>query len=123
VTDSVFSLEDPLLTVDDVAAALGLNQQTVRNYIDDGVLPAVRVGNRRVRIRRSALDAFLAAGETPDLVRGVAALEEARRRLARAVKSTEGLSDEERSELAAALDALAGAQQRFADVLAREQSA
>ena len=93
----VFSLEDPLLTVEDVAAALGLNQQTIRNYIDDGVLPAVRVGNRRVRIRRSALDAFVAAGETPDLVRGLAALNEARQRLARALKSTEGLSNEVRS--------------------------
>ena len=118
----VFSLEDPLLTVEDVAAALGLNQQTIRNYIDDGVLPAVRVGNRRVRIRRSALDAFVEAGETPDLVRGLAALDEARQRLARALKSTGGLSNEVRSELAAALDALAGARQRFDDVLAQEQS-
>lgn len=94
----------------------------LKNYIDDGVLRAVRVGNRRVRIRRSALDAFLAAGETPDLVHGLAALDEARQRLARALKSTEGLSNEVRSELAAALDALAGAQQRFDDVLAQEQS-
>lgn len=95
----------------------------LKNYIDDGVLPAVRVGNRRVRIRRSALDAFLAAGETADLVRGLAALDEARRRLAKALKSTERLSNEERSELAAALDALAGPQQRFADVLARSSPA
>jgi Helix-turn-helix domain len=39
VTNPAFSLEDPLLTVDDVAAALGFDQQTVRNYIDDGALP------------------------------------------------------------------------------------
>lgn len=85
MTSPAFSLEDPLLTVDDVAAALGLNEQTIRNYIDDGVLPGVRVGNRRVQMRRSALDAFLAAGETPDLVRGLAALDEARGPLARAL--------------------------------------
>jgi Helix-turn-helix domain len=32
--------------------------------IDRGELPAVRVGKRRVRIRRSELDRFIAAGET-----------------------------------------------------------
>jgi excisionase family DNA binding protein len=43
---------DTFLTVAEVAATLKLNQQTVRNWIDQGSLPAVRVG-RRVRIRRS----------------------------------------------------------------------
>ena len=38
------------------------NQQTVRNWIDRGELPAVRVGQRRVRIRQSELDAFIASG-------------------------------------------------------------
>ena len=42
---------DELLTVAEVAAILKLNQQTVRNWIDQGSLPALRVG-RRVRIRR-----------------------------------------------------------------------
>jgi excisionase family DNA binding protein len=42
---------------------LRLNQQTVRNMIDRGELGAVRVGQRRVRVRQSQLDAFLAAGE------------------------------------------------------------
>jgi excisionase family DNA binding protein len=37
---------------------------TVRNWIDRGELPAVRVGSRRVRIRRSDLDRFLEAGAT-----------------------------------------------------------
>jgi excisionase family DNA binding protein len=51
------------LTVADVAELLQLNQQTVRNWIDQGSLPAVRVG-RRVRIRRSDLDRLLEAGST-----------------------------------------------------------
>jgi excisionase family DNA binding protein len=55
---------DELLTVAEVASLLKLNQQTVRNMIDRGELRAVRVGQRRVRIRQSVLDAFLAAGET-----------------------------------------------------------
>jgi excisionase family DNA binding protein len=50
------------LTVNEVAAALKLNPQTVRNWITDGRLPALRVGQRRVRIRRPDLDAFLSQG-------------------------------------------------------------
>ena len=57
-------MPDELLTVNEVAALLKLNQQTIRNMIDRGDLRAVRVGARRVRIRQSQLDAFLAAGES-----------------------------------------------------------
>jgi excisionase family DNA binding protein len=55
---------DELLTVKEVAELLKLNQQTIRNMIDRGELGHVRVGQRRVRVRRSQLDAFLAAGES-----------------------------------------------------------
>ncbi len=40
---------------------LKLNQQTVRNWIDQGSLPAVRVG-RRVRILRSDFDRLVEGG-------------------------------------------------------------
>jgi excisionase family DNA binding protein len=64
---------DELLTVAEVAELLKLNQQTVRNMIDRGELRAVRVGQRRVRIRQSQLDAFLTAGEmTPEAEPAVA---------------------------------------------------
>ena len=36
--------EESYLTVAEVAATLKLNQQTVRNWIDQGSLPALRVG-------------------------------------------------------------------------------
>ena len=49
---------EEFLTVAEVAELLKINQQTVRNWIDRGELPAVRAG-RRVRIRRSALDQVL----------------------------------------------------------------
>jgi excisionase family DNA binding protein len=50
---------DGFLTVAEVADMLRLNQQTVRNTIDRGELAAVRVGPRRVRIRKSDLDRFI----------------------------------------------------------------
>jgi excisionase family DNA binding protein len=54
---------EEFLTVAEVAELLKLNQQTVRNWIDQGSLPAHRVG-RRVRIRRSDLDRMLEEGYT-----------------------------------------------------------
>ena len=57
------TVPESYLTVAEVAELLKLNQQTVRNWIDQGSLPALRVG-RRVRIRRSDLDRVLEAGST-----------------------------------------------------------
>ena len=51
------------MTVAEVAELLKLNQQTIRNWIDEGRLPAVRIG-RRVRVRRVDLDRVLAQGAT-----------------------------------------------------------
>jgi excisionase family DNA binding protein len=60
--------EESYLTVAEVASTLKLNQQTVRNWIDQGSLPALRVG-RRVRIKRSDFERILAesynAGTAP----------------------------------------------------------
>lgn len=55
-----FSTEE-FLTVAEVAGRLRLNEQTVRNHIDAGKLPAFRIG-RRVRISRSDLDRFVESG-------------------------------------------------------------
>ncbi len=54
-------LRDSFLTVAEVAKTLKLNQQTVRNWIDQGSLPAVRVG-RRVRIKRSDFERVVDEG-------------------------------------------------------------
>jgi excisionase family DNA binding protein len=51
---------EEFLTVAEVAAILKLNQQTVRNWIDAGTLPTVRIG-RRVRIKRSDFDRVVEA--------------------------------------------------------------
>src|SRR3984957_13174233 len=53
--------QESFLTVAEVAELLRLNQQTVRNWIDQGSLPALRVG-RRVRIKQSDLDQLLSDG-------------------------------------------------------------
>jgi excisionase family DNA binding protein len=55
---------DELMTVAEIAAVLKLNQQTIRNWIDQGRLPAIRIG-RRVRIKRSDFKALLATAATP----------------------------------------------------------
>jgi excisionase family DNA binding protein len=52
---------EEFLTVAEVAELLKLNQQTVRNWIDQGSLPALKVG-RRVRIRRSDFERVLEQG-------------------------------------------------------------
>jgi excisionase family DNA binding protein len=59
------NLEESFMTVAEVAEVLKLNQQTVRNWIDQGSLPALRVG-RRVRIRRSDFERLLEEGSTAD---------------------------------------------------------
>jgi excisionase family DNA binding protein len=51
-------VEESYLTVAEVAEKLQLNQQTVRNWIDQGSLPALRIG-RRVRIKRSDFERIL----------------------------------------------------------------
>ncbi len=52
------------MTVAEIAATLRLNQQTIRNWIDQGRLPAVRIG-RRVRIKRSDFEQLLNTAAGP----------------------------------------------------------
>jgi excisionase family DNA binding protein len=50
--------DPPLLTVPEVAEEFQVTAQTIRNWIDQGVLPAVRVG-RAFGIRRADVDGLL----------------------------------------------------------------
>ena len=52
------------MTVAEIAAVLKLNQQTIRNWIDQGRLPAVRIG-RRVRIKRADFEQLLTTAAGP----------------------------------------------------------
>jgi excisionase family DNA binding protein len=51
-------MAETFLTVAQVADELQVTAQTIRNWIDQGVLPAVRVG-RAFRIRREDVDDLL----------------------------------------------------------------
>jgi excisionase family DNA binding protein len=53
-----------LYSVDDVAALLGLHVKTVRGYVRDGRLEAVRIG-RQYRIGADALEAFTGRSVAP----------------------------------------------------------
>jgi excisionase family DNA binding protein len=66
-------MPDEFLAVAEVAELLKLNEQTIRNWIDACKLPATHAGNRRVRIARVDLDAFLDAGSS--VPRGTSQLE------------------------------------------------
>jgi excisionase family DNA binding protein len=124
-------MDEDFLTVAEVAGLLRLNQQTVRNWIEKGSLPAVRVG-RRVRIKRSDLDRILETGandaETGDTHNdanlGSRTQEEtaqaavARNRFAAALAEIFRVAARpDSSDLTSALHALANASENFAAAL------
>lgn len=102
---------DEYLTVSEIAEHLKLNPQTIRNWIDQGQLPAVRIG-RRVRVRRVDLDRLLAEGATvaavpePTPVAPAEAVEELTRGLERARRLLDRRSAVRRAELAEGLQEL-----------------
>ena len=53
-------VEDPWLTVAEIASELRVNPATVRLWVSKGTLPATRAGQRKLLIRRSDLDRMLA---------------------------------------------------------------
>ena len=120
-------MQDNFLTIAEVANLLRLNQQTVRNWIDRGDLPAVRIGPRRVRVRESDLERLIAAGETTPIEterEPISAGEtegpptEPWARLGSALaESSAALTDEDHAELAQALTSLADAATTLARVL------
>ena len=60
-------MAEQFLTPREVAEALGLHVRTVRRYIRDGRLEAVRMGNR-YRVSRTDLESFIGAPADPDPV-------------------------------------------------------
>ncbi len=58
------TLEDELLSVDQVARILGVHADTVRRYVRQKKLKAVRLSATNLRIRRSELERFIKERET-----------------------------------------------------------
>ena len=118
------SWDDEYLTVQEIADRLKLNQQTVRNWIDQDKLPAVRIG-RRVRVRRVDLDRVLAQGATVEvepeasMVAPAEAIEQLTEALERARRLLGRLSGARRAELVEGLrqltEAVAAAVQALSD--------
>ena len=57
-------MEDELLTIEQVAERLQVHPDTVRRYIREKKLRAIRLSNTNLRVRRSELDRFLKERET-----------------------------------------------------------
>ena len=119
------------LTVAEIAELLRVNPQTVRNWIDRGELQAVRVGARRVRVRQSDLDRFLAAGATSaphhvsddDPAGTIRATESTTRDqfLGALTEILRTAANEDSHDMASTLRELAAAAEALADTLERER--
>lgn len=46
---------EPLLSIDEAAARLGVSTKTIRRRISDGTLKAVRIGPRLIRVDAASL--------------------------------------------------------------------
>ena len=57
-------MAEELLTIEQVASELQLHPDTVRRYIRERKLKAVRIASTALRVRRSELDRFLQERET-----------------------------------------------------------
>ena len=117
-------MSEELLTVQEVAEYLKVNEQTVRNWIDRSEITAVRAGARRVRIRRSDLDTFLEQRETgraPEPSPPSDALPKATEAFRASMRDATEKLDAAPGDLAAALISLADAAKVLADALMSEQ--
>jgi excisionase family DNA binding protein len=61
--------EDPWLTLPEVSAELRVHPSTVRLWVANGRLAAVRAGGRKWRVRRSEVDRMLSADVSPGYAR------------------------------------------------------
>ena len=119
---------DEFLTVAQVAETLQLSQQTVRNWIDRGELKAIRVGKRRVSIRREDLDALLEAGTPAERdqldVDAPSAQAVGWERVGAAMEgAVEALRGENPAELSSSLRSLSRAARALAKAIDRDTSA
>lgn len=119
--------DNEYLTVNEIAAHLKLNPQTLRNWIDQGRLPAVRIG-RCIRVRRADLDRLLEHGITsPGREPSLAMAAQARVELTDALEPAQRLlgrrSAARRAELAERLQVLVHAVEAAVQLLSGNEHA
>lgn len=56
-------MTDEVWKVEDVAAYLGVPKKTIYNKVAQGTIPHVRIGERTIRFRKSAIEQWLAEAE------------------------------------------------------------
>jgi len=61
------SAQTGLLTVNDVAVALGVSRASVRRWIASRIITTVKVGPRLVRVSRAEVERLIRAGTRPAL--------------------------------------------------------
>ncbi|SRR5712692_4437442 len=66
-------LDDEYLTVAEAAALLKVNKSTVRRWIDQGSLPAYRLGQRRLALKRTDVARLITPLDRPEKMGGAAA--------------------------------------------------
>jgi excisionase family DNA binding protein len=59
-----YTLGEELLTLHQVAEELQLHIETIREWVREGKLPAIKLSKREYRVARSDLDTFLADRKT-----------------------------------------------------------
>jgi excisionase family DNA binding protein len=70
---STDELERLVMTVEQVAVALGISRSTAYMLVNTGRLPAIRISDRRIIIPRKAIDELLASAilcSTKDIKEG-----------------------------------------------------
>ena len=112
------SMSDSYLTVARSRGLLKGNAQTVRNWIDPGGLPAVRVGRRRVRVRKPTSIATWPQARTPaNHVREPGFAEGRPSEMTDALDPRGALGAADDADLAQALRSFANAASRLAQAL------
>ncbi len=66
------TINHQLVSLADAADALGVSARTIRRYIADGQLEAVRLGRKTLRIKVHSLERFINAKPVGNWRRGVA---------------------------------------------------
>lgn len=122
-SDSVsFNRDEEFLTVAEIAELFKMNPQTVRNWIDNGQLDAVRVG-RLVRVRGSDLQRFISEQTANEpLVVGRRRARRARNAIAALSWSMGSASEQEKREMIDQLRDVSDAVQSLAEALEADAS-